>query len=84
MRRLLDTRNINRREWEIHLCETHNGNRFIVAKQKTIYNRVIEVKLYTMYDGMQIATPDNPRDLVDSDVLATLKRAMVQLAQIYC
>ena len=84
MHRLLDTRKINRKEWEIHLCTTHNGKRFVVAKQKTIYDRMIEVKLYTMWDGTPVATPDNPRDLVDNDVLATLKRAMLALAQMYC
>ena len=84
MHRILETRNIKRKEWEIHLCETRNGKRFIVAKQKTIYDTMVEVKLYTMYDGTSVATPDNPRDLVDNEVLATLKKAMLALAQIYC
>lgn len=84
MHKFLETRNIKRKEWELHLCETHNGKRFIVAKQKTVYDRMIEVKLYTMWDGTPIATPDNPRDLVDNEVLAKLKNAMLALAQIYC
>ena len=83
MDRILDAKVIKGKRWEFHLRPTRSRN-FIVAKQKSMYDTTIEVKVHTMWDGTQIATPDNPRDLVEGDVLATLKKSMLALQEVYC
>lgn len=83
MDKLLDTKIIKGKKWEFHLRPTRNKN-FIVAKQKSIYDRMIEVRVHTMYDGMLVALPDNPKDLIEGEVLATIKVFMLALQKIHC
>ena len=75
---------IQRKVWEIILCKNRYGKKFLIAKQRTIYDTIIEVKLFTMSDGVSFARPNNPKDLVEDDVLTELKKKLIELQKEYC
>ena len=74
---------VARKVWEIVVLTNRYGNKFIVAKSKTIYDTVLEVHLEKMPDGVVIAH-EVRNNLLEDEELSRLRKAMIELREQYC
>lgn len=70
---------IARKIWTIEVYTNSRGNKFVKAKQTTVYDTLFEVHLYRMPDdGMVFAYEVNHNPL-DAEVLQALKKEMIKV-----
>ena len=74
---------ISRKTLDIEVYTKKNGSKFIKAKCVSIYGKLLEVRLYKMYDGVIFAYEIN-NNLIDEETLTELKKAMMKLREQYC
>ena len=70
---------IARKVWTIEVYTNRYGNKFVKAKQETVYDTIFEVQLYRMPDdGMVFAYEVNHHPL-DNEVLSALRSEMIKV-----
>ena len=71
-----------RRKWEIILLTNRYGNKFVIAKSRTVYDTVLEVHLERMFDGVVIAHEIN-NQLIDNDEMVKLRKELIKFRKEY-
>ena len=70
---------IARKVWTIEVFTNRFGNKFVKAKQETVYDTLFEVQLYRMPDdGMVFAYEVNHQPL-DNEILSELRKKMIEV-----
>lgn len=73
---------VPRRKWDIILLTNRYGNKFVIAKSRTVYDTVLEVHLERMFDGVVIAHEIN-NQLIDNDEMVKLRKELIKFRKEY-
>ena len=73
---------VGRRKWDILLLTNRHGNKFVVAKSRTIYDTVLEINLERMYDGMIIAHEVN-NNIIDDHEMSIVRQSLMYYRKEY-
>lgn len=70
---------IARKVWTIEVYTNSRGNKFVKAKQETVYDTVFEVQLYRMPDDGQVFAYETHHHPLDNEVLSILRNEMIKV-----
>ena len=70
---------IARKVWTIEVFTNRFGNKFVKAKQETVYDTVFEVQLYRMPDDGMVFAYETHHQPLDNEVLSELRKKMIEV-----
>lgn len=70
---------VARKLWTIEVYTNSRGNKFVIAKQTTVYDTLFEVHLYRMPDDGQVFAYEVNHCPLDSEVLSALRKEMIKV-----
>ena len=73
---------VARRVWDIIVLTNRYGNKFVIAKSRTIYDTVLEVHLERMFDGVAIAHEIN-HNILDDYELSMVRQSLLHYRKEY-
>jgi hypothetical protein len=70
---------IARKVWSIEVYTNRYGNKFVKAKQETVYDTLFEVQLYRMPDDGMVIAYETHHQPLDNEVLSALRNEMIKV-----
>lgn len=70
---------IARKVWNIEVYTNRYGNKFVKAKQETVYDTLFEVQLYRMPDDGMVFAYETHNHPIDHEILSALRTEMIKV-----